>query len=1129
MDQTPPFSLTIYSADVWTHACMAVRLVSPARRLGWNLIQGAEWSDGALQVFPERVAQADVVVITRDFPTRVAEYQQVIAEAQRHGKPVVYETDDLLLELPEQHPDYERYLTARAAMLQAVVEADVVVGSTPELCDYLRNFNANTHLWENYLDDRLWRLGAPETIASEQAETAFDRPVHIGYMGGQSHGTDLEPILPALIQILDKYPGKVGLKFWGLEPPLSLRHHPGAEYIPVRLVDYTSFAAYFPSQECELFIAPLQDNLFNRCKSPLKFLEYSALAVPGVYSRIAPYERLVSHGENGLLAGDPDEWVDCLSRLVEDPALRLRMGEAARATLQSQWLLTGHLDLFERLYRGFSAGTPPVRKDQTLQGLHIAQKMGAFYQDLLRARDEGSRNSEQVETLQVQLREQQNTLLNLNRIAQEYYALYLEIMHSRSWRLMNRLVDWRLRLAPLGSRRDRFFKAAYQSASALKNQGLGAFFRAGVQGARSVIKPPVQPQPDAQAVPDLQTLLFDGAMPAGAACTMPAISLIVIRDGADASAAAIADVICWHKGQTLRQAGQIVVWDRAAGEASLLDSQSVPWAARDISKLLQGLDMPYVCFASLDLLEQEATYLETNLWALQTGSLAFTVNLCGFSSWAIRRLEHGWLPGDRGRPLLRTVVRKECVVQGPDGQIDLDLGQWLEGRRNMLAGGPSLNAEPVIAGRVIPLTTSKVDLEGDLPFERRSPCTFLSDYLISTGPQFVPGNPPLAHLLFPLDQALPGAPEPCDLPTVFLIQPVLAVGGAEKIALKLIQNLTGQVRFIVLAFDKMEAELGTMADEFRQATPYVYTLPDFSDSHLNASAMDYLIARFDPRSIYIHNGSPWIYDALGEIKRRYPDIRLVDQVYDHQVGWINRYDPSVVLYLDGHIGSNPKICQAYRDKGSPPETVYFIENGSDSQELDPEQYDEGQIYNLKLKLGLSPQARVVTFASRVHPQKRPMDFVELARRFSSDLGVAFLMAGDGPLAAQVDEQIRKIGLKNIYRCPFYRPISDLLALTDVLVLPSEFEGMPMIVLEAQTMGKPVVVTDVGNNREVIERTQGGIVLSQIGDVGAIMKAVQQMLDSPPDPAEVRRKTIAVFDWKVIAQKYRAALLSNYDG
>ena len=1117
---------------------MVVRLISPAQRVGWKLIQGAEWVDGALQVFPERVGQADVVVITRDFPTRVAEYRQVISEARRHGKPVVYETDDLLLELPAQHPDYERYLDARAAMLQAVVEADAVVGSTPELCDYLSSFNPNAWLWENYLDDRLWRLDQFQSTATEIGEMANDRPVCIGYMGGHSHIIDLEPIVPALVQILEKYSTNVQLKFWGLEPPYSLRDHPGIEYIPVKLVDYATFAAYFPTQKCDIFIAPLQENLFNRCKSPLKFLEYSALAAPGVYSRSPSYQRLVSHGQNGFLAGELDEWVSCLSTLIEDAPLRARLGAEAQATLRSRWLLSGHYDAFEQLYRGFanSASAPQfypgaaALEDETSRGLRIAQKMVAFYQDLLRVREEESRSSEQLDGLRAQVQEQQSTLLNLNRVAQEYYALYLEIMHSRSWRLLQRLIGWRLRLAPVGSRRDQLFKAAYQSASALKNQGPRAFLRTGLQGVQSIMKPPAQPQPVDQTSPGIHTLLFDGVLPGGVACDLPAISIVQIKNAGSASAIATVDLLRWLNQQTLPQAAQIVIWDQTVGEASLLDNLAVSWKASQVTALLQNLDTPYVCFASPDLLDQDATYLETNLCALQAGSSAFTVNLRGPSPWSIRLLEQGGLPGDQSLPLLRLIVRKECVSQDPvDGQVVLDLRPWRESRHESLEGGPKLEGQRVVAGRVVTSMTSRVDLEGELPFEQRSLCTLLGHHLVSAGSQVGLEIPPLAHLLFPLDQVMPHAPEPSHLPTVILVQPFLAVGGAEKIALKIIQNLAGQVRFVVLTFDEMDPHLGTMADEFRQATPFVYTLPDFADSRLNASALDYLVARFDPQAIYIHNGTPWIYDALGEIKRRHPGIRLVDQVYDHQVGWINRYDPSVVLYLDAHIGSNPRICQAYRDKGARPEQVHFIENGSDSQELDPGRYDAGTINNLKIKLGLPAQARVVTFASRLHPQKRPMDFVELARRFSSDPQIAFLMAGDGPLAGQVDEQIRKIGLRNIVHCPFYRPISDLLALTDVLVLPSEFEGMPMIVLEAQTMGRPVVVTDVGNNREVVERTQGGIVLSQIGDVSALMQAVQQMLDQPPDPIALRRNTIAIFDWKVLAQQYYSALIGNHDG
>ena len=44
--------------------------------------------------------------------------------------------------------------------------------------------------------------------------------------------------------------------------------------------DYKDFATFFQTQSADIFIAPLVDNIFNQCKSPIKFFEYSALGVP---------------------------------------------------------------------------------------------------------------------------------------------------------------------------------------------------------------------------------------------------------------------------------------------------------------------------------------------------------------------------------------------------------------------------------------------------------------------------------------------------------------------------------------------------------------------------------------------------------------------------------------------------------------------------------------------------------------------------------------------------------------------------------------------------------------------------------------------------------------------------------
>ena len=132
-----PFTLTVFSADTWEHVCPVVRITGPASQAGVRVIHGNEWvpnqeRERALRVFPERVADADLVVIQRDFPslhagqspsggeeTPTTPYEVVLREARRLGKRIVYELDDLLTELPPEHPGARRYLPGRLAILRA--------------------------------------------------------------------------------------------------------------------------------------------------------------------------------------------------------------------------------------------------------------------------------------------------------------------------------------------------------------------------------------------------------------------------------------------------------------------------------------------------------------------------------------------------------------------------------------------------------------------------------------------------------------------------------------------------------------------------------------------------------------------------------------------------------------------------------------------------------------------------------------------------------------------------------------------------------------------------------------------------------------------------------------------------
>ena len=362
----PIQKIALYTAYPWEHALVDLRVEGPCREAGIEVLRGGNGPDAD----PESVREADLVLIQRDFPRYTEAYQQVLRQARAARVPVVFDLDDLLLELPPHHPDraIHYYTEALAPMLHAIVEADAVTASTGLLRDYLREFNPRVWLLPNYLDDRFWQLRAPQEGDSD--------PLVIGYIGGSTHAPDLEYIAPALQSIAQNHGRAVQLRFWGGAPPEALLELPNADWVELGL-PYPEFSEFCRSLACDIFIAPLQANLFNRCKSHVKYLEYSSMGIPGVYSRIDPYESIVDHGANGYLAADLSEWEQHLNTLIDSPALRSTMGRAAQETVRESWLLSENAGRWAQAYAEIKAGYPLEVRDSLNQ--RTAAKMAQFH------------------------------------------------------------------------------------------------------------------------------------------------------------------------------------------------------------------------------------------------------------------------------------------------------------------------------------------------------------------------------------------------------------------------------------------------------------------------------------------------------------------------------------------------------------------------------------------------------------------------------------------------------------------------------------------------------------------------------------------------------------------------------
>lgn len=89
----------------------------------------------------------------------------------------------------------------------------------------------------------------------------------------------------------------------------------------------------------DIGIMPLADEPWERGKCGYKLIQYMACGLPVVASPVGINSEIVQHGENGFLAADTAAWLENLTGLIEDPSLRLRLGDAGRRRVEEKYCL----------------------------------------------------------------------------------------------------------------------------------------------------------------------------------------------------------------------------------------------------------------------------------------------------------------------------------------------------------------------------------------------------------------------------------------------------------------------------------------------------------------------------------------------------------------------------------------------------------------------------------------------------------------------------------------------------------------------------------------------------------------------------------------------------------------------
>ncbi len=268
--------------------------------------------------------------------------KSLFQKLKKNNTKIIYDLDDDLLNIDENHINYEGYSKLHETFEYMIINSDVVTVSTEYLKSQLTKYNDNLIIIPNTLM-RLWDFNSDKKIKNLNSK----KTVKIGYFGSITHSKDIELIGESIKTVKNYFKDKEivfeivgGCKEnhdWINRVDIPQNYGEKATFknqlknllayflnksnlLRVNL-PYCSFIPFMKNEiDWDIGLAPLEDTNINRSKSNLKYLEYTALGIPGVYSNVGPYQEIFNKN-TGIVVNDSDEWGKAIINLIEDNEL----------------------------------------------------------------------------------------------------------------------------------------------------------------------------------------------------------------------------------------------------------------------------------------------------------------------------------------------------------------------------------------------------------------------------------------------------------------------------------------------------------------------------------------------------------------------------------------------------------------------------------------------------------------------------------------------------------------------------------------------------------------------------------------------------------------------------------------
>lgn len=320
-------------------------------------------------------------------------------------------------------------------------------------------------------------------------------------------------------------------------------------------------------------------------------------------------------------------------------------------------------------------------------------------------------------------------------------------------------------------------------------------------------------------------------------------------------------------------------------------------------------------------------------------------------------------------------------------------------------------------------------------------------------------------------------------------------GGCEQVILTLLGHHTRQDWRPVL-FHHEESGLSRLVQGARDLGVTCRSVPRVTRPYMIGSLWRFAqVLRAERLSIFhAHLNRPLgcRHGILGAKLARVPSVVATLHLYSPLRGvrfrWIKQYLQAAAI--DRYIAVSDEVGKRLLvDLGVHSAKIKVVRNGI---ELGPFKRPAEPAF--RAELGGTPNCPLVLTPARLHGQKGHEYLLEAASHVPNAM---FLLAGDGPERHRLERKAADLGIRD--RVCFLgqrRDIARLLVNSDVFVLPSLYEGLPLSVLEAMAAGKPIVATAIGGTDEaIVDGVSGKLVPPR--DAQSLAFAINMLLSDPP--------------------------------